>query len=107
MNFKISVFWPNPCPARAPLRVTRRTIHRVVSARGFSARLRGAQLLEACREARAGPEPRGDAQLAPVAVEDVLDDGQAEPGAPLLPAGGGVHPVEALGEARQMLRPDA
>ncbi len=38
-----------------------------------------------------------------MAVHDVLDDGQAQPGAALLAARGGVDAIEALGEARQVL----
>ena len=42
-----------------------------------------------------------------MAVEDVLDDGEPEPGAALLAARGDVDAVEALGEPRQMLGRDA
>ena len=49
----------------------------------------------------------GDHELAAVAVEDVLDDREAEAGAALLPACRHVDAVEALGEPRQVLRGDA
>ena len=42
-----------------------------------------------------------------VAGEDVLDDGEAEAGAAMLAAGLDVDPVEALGQARQVLLGDA
>ena len=38
-----------------------------------------------------------------MAIEDVLNDGEAETGAPLFAARGDIDPVEALGQARQML----
>ena len=66
----------------------------------------GAELLKARREGRAGAEARGDAQIPAVAVHDVLDDGEAEPGAAFLAARGGIDPIEALGEPRQVLRRD-
>ena len=42
-----------------------------------------------------------------MAVDDVLDDGQPEPGAAPLPAALHIHPVEALGQARDGLARDA
>ncbi len=44
----------------------------------------GAQLLEAGRERRADARLGCDPQLAAVAVQDVLDDGEPQPRAPLL-----------------------
>jgi len=42
-----------------------------------------------------------------MAVEDVLDDSEPEPGAAFFPARRDVDPVEPLGQPRQMLRRDA
>ena len=42
-----------------------------------------------------------------MAVEDVLDDGQPQPGAALLAARLDIDAVEALGEPRQVLGGDA
>src|SRR4026207_1763252 len=42
-----------------------------------------------------------DAELAAVGHHQVLDDGQAEPGAAQLPRTGSVDAIEAFGEARQ------
>lgn len=42
-----------------------------------------------------------------MAVEDVLDDGEAEARSALLAAGGGIDPVEPFGQARQVLGSDA
>src|SRR5947209_3359548 len=46
-------------------------------------------------------------QDAAMASERVLDDGEPQPRAPGLPRAPAVHPVEALGEARDVLRCDA
>ena len=46
-------------------------------------------------------------QQAVVAVDDVLDDGEAEAGALLLAARLRIDPVEALGQPRHMLGRDA
>src|SRR3546814_19572220 len=46
---------------------------------------------------------RSDREAATVAVEDVLDDGEAESGAAERAAPRGVDPVESLGQTRQML----
>src|SRR5262245_55916607 len=59
------------------------------------------------REGRAVPKLGGDHQLAAVTIEDVLDDGQAQTGAALLPARRHVDAIEALGQPRQMLGGDA
>ena len=48
-----------------------------------------------------------DREPAAVAVEDVLDQRQAEPGAALCAALGDVDAVEALGQPRQVLGGDA
>src|SRR5262245_12521382 len=56
---------------------------------------------------RALAEFRADDQLAAMPVENVFDDGEAKPGAALLPTGGDADPIEALGQPRQMLRRDA
>ena len=42
-----------------------------------------------------------------MAVDDVLDDGEAEPRAAKLARAGGVDAIEALSEARQMVGGDA
>ena len=52
------------------------------------------------------PLARFDAQTAAVAVDDMLDDGQAQPGAANGAAAMGVDTVEALGQARDMQRVD-
>ena len=44
---------------------------------------------------------------AAVAFDDVLDDGEAQAGPPLVMALGDIHPIEPLGQARQVLRGDA
>ena len=51
--------------------------------------------------------PRCRWQPAPVAADDVLDDGEAEAGAAEARAARRVDPVEALGQARQVLAGDA
>src|ERR1700728_3164105 len=66
-----------------------------------------------CPLFRRRPQPYGkgrtDAERArnleppAVAVEDVLDDRQTEPGAPKLARTGGVDAVEPLGQPRQMI----
>ena len=43
--------------------------------------------------------PAFDLQPALMAIDDVLDDGQAQPGAAFFPAAFDVHPVESLGQA--------
>src|SRR5437879_845837 len=48
-----------------------------------------------------------DVEAAAVAVDDVLDDGEAQPGATQLARARGVDAVEALGEPRQMVGGDA
>ena len=53
------------------------------------------------------PELALDVEPAAMAVDDVLDDGEAEPGAAQLARAGGIDAVEALGQARQMLARDA
>src|SRR5215471_13731505 len=47
-----------------------------------------------------------DLEHAAMAVDDVLDDGKAEPGAAHRPRARGIDAVEALGEARYVLAPD-
>src|SRR6516164_4273154 len=58
-------------------------------------------------EGRTRAERALDAQASPVPIEDVLDECQAEPGASFRPALSDVHTIEALGEARQVLRSNA
>ena len=48
-----------------------------------------------------------DVEPAAVAQHDMLDDGEAEPGAADRAAAPGIDPVEALGEPRDMLGRDA
>src|SRR2546423_3178933 len=59
------------------------------------------------RKCRAVADPGGDVELAAMAVEDVLDDGEPQTGAALLPARRHADPIEPLGEAGQMLGSDA
>ncbi len=47
------------------------------------------------------------ASPAVMAADDVLDDGQAQPGAAALAAALHIHPIESLGQARQRLARDA
>src|ERR1700691_4240111 len=54
-------------------------------------------------ESRALPELTGDRQAPAMAREDVLDDRQAESGAPFGAALAGVDAIEPLGEPGQML----
>src|SRR6476661_4960530 len=58
-------------------------------------------------EGRAFARSRGDGEFALMPIQDVLNDGEAETGAPLFAARGDIDPVEALGQARQMLGQDA
>jgi hypothetical protein len=48
-----------------------------------------------------------DGKTPAVPIDDVLDDGKAETGPALLATFRHVHPVESLGETRQMLWRDA
>src|SRR4029079_4546644 len=59
------------------------------------------------REGRAASLLAPDAHPSPVVLADVLDDGQAEPGAPGGARAGGVDPVEALEDALLLGRRDA
>ena len=59
------------------------------------------------REPGALPRLAGDVELAPVAVDDVLDDGEAQARSALVAALRHVDPVEPLGQARQVLGRDA
>src|SRR5262245_63418434 len=58
------------------------------------------------REGRTLAGRGGDRQFAAVAVEDVLDYGKPKPGSAFLPARRDIDPVEALGQARQVLGRD-
>src|SRR5258706_7773738 len=40
-------------------------------------------------------------------ADDMLDDGEPQPGAAQIPRAGGIHPIEALGKPRQMPAVDA
>src|SRR2546423_9162785 len=51
------------------------------------------------RKCRAVADPGGDVELAAMAVEDVLDDGEPQTGAALLPARRHADPIEPFGEA--------
>ena len=53
------------------------------------------------------PDSAVDFEKAAVAVDDVLDDREAEPGAAHLARARGVDPVKALGQPRQVLARDA
>src|SRR5690242_19665843 len=59
------------------------------------------------REDRALPELALDLERGAVAIDDVLDDGEAEPGAAHRARASRVDAVEALGEARNVLPRDA
>src|SRR5215469_12366979 len=48
-----------------------------------------------------------DLESAAVAADDVLDDGKPEARTPEITGAGRIHPVEALGQPRQMLTRDA
>src|SRR5712672_3359647 len=52
---------------------------------------------------RSDPGRTLDLEKSAMVVEDVLDDRQAEPGAPHLPGARGVDPVESFGQPRQVL----
>src|SRR5260370_35154879 len=58
-------------------------------------------------KARAFAEGAGDVEPAAVAVQDVLDDREAETGAAQFPRSGVVDAAEALGPPRQVLAGDA
>src|SRR3546814_9554213 len=59
------------------------------------------------RKGAALPRLRVDHQPAAMAVDDVLDDGEPQPGAAEVAAAGGIDPVEPFGQARQVLARDA
>src|ERR1700704_4703494 len=48
-----------------------------------------------------------DLEQTPVMIDDMLHDGEAETGAAKLPRAGGIDPVEALGEPRDVLGENA
>src|SRR5437868_6031514 len=50
---------------------------------------------------------RSNRERPAVPLDDMLDDGEAEPGAAAVAATRGVDAVEALGQARQVLRRDS
>ena len=60
-------------------------------------------------DGKGGTRPRlaVDCQPAAVAVEDVFDQRQTEPGSALGAAFGDIDAIEALGQSRQMFRRDA
>jgi len=58
-------------------------------------------------EHRAGAEGALDVEKTAMAVEDVLDDREPEPGAAHFARPRGVDAVEPLGQSRQMLAGDA
>src|SRR5262245_7110097 len=77
-------------------------------ARPHSARLRVLRRgVQADGEGRALAVLAVDGERAAVAVDDVLDDREPEPGAAECARAPGVDAVEALGEARQVLARDA
>src|ERR1700733_11062430 len=59
------------------------------------------------RERRTDPDRARNFEPPAMPVEDVLDDGQAQPGAAQLPRSGVVDAIETFGQARQMLAWDA
>src|SRR3990167_706162 len=61
------------------------------------------QRREVAGEGAAFAQCAGDIQARAVAQQHMLDDGQAKPGATGVAGTAGVDPVEALGQARQML----
>ena len=58
---------------------------------------------EAGGECRAFARRGVDAEPALMAVEDMLNNGKAQAGAPALAAGQHIYPVEAFGQPGQML----
>jgi hypothetical protein len=56
---------------------------------------------------RAGAEGALDVEKSAVAVEDVLDDREPEPGAAHFARARGIDAIESLGQSRQMLAGDA
>src|SRR5579872_2266363 len=62
---------------------------------------------QADAEGRAAADAALDVDLAAMGLGDVLDDGEAEAGPPLLAGAPLVDPVEALEDARDRLRGDA
>ena len=93
------------CDRRKRLQAERRFAPVGAALGGSRARPRRARQPDG--EGAALAEGRGDLEPALVAVEDVLDDGEPEPGAALVAAGGDAHAVEALGQAVDVLARDA
>src|SRR6202030_2905317 len=69
--------------------------------------LRGLHDRQMNREDRARAELALDLERAAVVGDDVLDDGKTEPGAAELARAGGIDPVEALRQPRDVLGQDA
>src|SRR3712207_5802271 len=75
----------------------------------FCAASRGARRRLRQRDRKPGPLPRlaFDVEVPAVAVDDVFDDGEPQPRSALLATLHDVDAIEALGQARQVLRRDA
>src|ERR1700730_18039126 len=73
----------------------------------FWSRRRGAVRAQEDSEHRAGAEGAVDIEKSAVAVEDVLDDREPEPGPAHFARARGVDAVEPLGQSRQVLAGDA
>src|SRR5882762_5062632 len=59
------------------------------------------------REYRTFPQRADNVGPAAVAIDDVLDDREAQPGSAHRPRAGGIDAIEPLGQPRQVLAPDA
>ena len=67
----------------------------------------GAVLTQKNSEDRASPGGAFDLEKPAMMIEDMFDDGQAEPGAAQLAGARGVDPVEPFGQSGQVLARDA
>src|SRR5437667_9066509 len=105
---------PGPIAIDVPSKIRNRGSSRssicaalLLPARAFGSRRRGAVRAQKHGENRAGAEGAVDVEESAVAVEDVLDDREAEPGPAHFARACGVDAVEPLGQPRQMLTGDA
>src|SRR5258706_54314 len=57
------------------------------------------------REYRTFPQLAGNVEPPAVAIDDVLDDREAQPGSAHRPRAGGIDAIEPLGQPRQVLAP--
>src|ERR1700730_4268152 len=96
---------PGPIAIELPSRMRSRGSSR--SSIGVGALNHGAVRAQEDGEHRAGAEGALDVEKSAVAVEDVLDDREPEPGPAHFARAGGVDAVEPLGQPWQMLAGDA